>query len=222
MTSSIGILRQSQWWMCPVLAGTLLVLPVQSTAQQVAQPPASAKPLTPLPTTQSLRVIALAGNEERNDLRRGVMGRLVVQVLDLNGKPVEGAAVVFRFPVSGPSALFPEAKNSHTAQTNADGQAAATGWVANRQMGRFEVKISASKDHEIGDATVTMYNVADAEAAEKASRKKSIWSSRWTRLGLLAGAGAGAGLGVWLARRGGPAAPTVILTPGAPNIGGAR
>src|SRR5437764_13989321 len=81
-----------------------LLLAFSSTMSAQAPP---AQPAKPAPTVQSLRVIPLAGNGEVNDLDGKVMAPLVVNVLDINGRPVEGAEVVFRFPISGPSASLP-------------------------------------------------------------------------------------------------------------------
>ena len=61
----------------------------------------------------------LAGSGEMNDLERRVMAPLVVQVLDQNDRPMEGAEVVFRFPLNGPGATFPGGKNSVIVRTNA-------------------------------------------------------------------------------------------------------
>src|ERR1700674_4514770 len=74
-------------------------------------------PVTPVAqgqTIQNLKVVPLAGNRENNDLERRVMAPLVVQVLDQDKRPVEGAAVVFQFPSSGPGATFPNQQNSKT------------------------------------------------------------------------------------------------------------
>src|SRR5579859_6088938 len=78
------------------------------------QAPSQLKPMAPLPTVQDLRVIVLAGNNEQNDLERNVMAPLVVEVLDQNARPVEGASVVFRFPLNGPGATF---RNQQTSKT---------------------------------------------------------------------------------------------------------
>ncbi len=229
MTFSAGDLRQLQHrTLCPSLA-LLLVFPASGWAQQQPPPrtpaqaaqPSQAVPMAPLPATQSLRVIALAGNGERNDLQRGVMAPLVVQVLDSNGKPVEGADVVFRFPLTGPSASFPNQQNSQKTATNADGQAAATGWVANRQVGKFNVKVNASHRNEIGEVTITMSNVTDGAALEKNARK-GPFSNRWVKIGIIAGVGGAIAAAVLLTRGGSSSSSTVTITPGAPTIGGSR
>src|ERR1700732_4786532 len=89
----------------------------QQSTQPTAQP-AAATPMAPLPMIKSLKVTALAGNKDVNDLERGLMAPLVVQVLDQNDRPVEGAEVVFRFPLNGPGATFRGGNNSQTVHTN--------------------------------------------------------------------------------------------------------
>ena len=66
-------------------------------------------------------IVTLAGKGEMNDLERHVMAPLVIEVLDQNERPVEGAEVVFRFPINGPGAVFPGGKTSQTARTNGQG-----------------------------------------------------------------------------------------------------
>ena len=203
----------------PQVLCVLLVLPPNVGAQQ---PNSSAKPMAPLPTVQSFKVIALAGDGEMNDLERKIMAPLVVNVLDQNGRPVEGANVVFRFPLNGPSADFPNGEKAKTARTNADGQAAAVGWAANGQVGSFQVHVTASRGNEIGEAVISMSNATRITGDTKSKGKhKSVWSSRWVKIGIVAAA-AGAVAGIVLATRGGKSTPTVSASPGSPTIGGPR
>jgi hypothetical protein len=198
----------------------ILVVPADLAAQNISfdddnRPDPSAS----VPATQSLRIVPLAGNGERNDLGRGVMAPLVVDILDQDGRPVEGADVVFRFPESGPSALFPDQRLALKVKSNADGQAAASGWVANKEYGQFKVAVSATTGTISGETWISMSNVARVE--EVAPKRKSAWSSKWTKVAIVAAAGAVA-VGVILATRGG-SSPTVISgTPGSPTIGGPK
>ena len=153
----------------------LLVVP-QLALPQAA--PLRTEPATALPTIQSLRVIPLAGDGEMNDLKSKVMAPVVVQVLDQSSRPVEGADVVFRFPLEGPSAAYPDNQNSQRARTNADGQAAATGWMANSQVGEFQVRATASRGNEFGEAVITMINVADIMSEPRRSGRRRWWKSR--------------------------------------------
>ncbi len=203
--------RRHRW--LPQILTVLLALPPGLCAQA----PAAQQPAT----ISSLKVVALAGNQEMNDLEHKVMAPLVVQVLDQNDQPIEGADVVFRFPLSGPSATFPDQKNVQTSRTNADGQAAAVGWMANNQVGTFKVQVTATRGNEQGSATVTMTNVTRITEANKVQRKK-WWSTRWGRIAIVAGA-AGVAVAVILATRGGSSSPKVVVvtgTPGSPTIGG--
>jgi hypothetical protein len=171
---------------------------------------------------QSLKVVPLAGNRENNDLERRLMAPLVVQVLDQNERPVEGAEVMFRFPSSGPGATFANQQSSKTFRTNADGQAAAVGWVANSQAGTFQVKVSASRGNEDGEATISMTNVTRVMSDRK-DQHRSWWSSKWAKIGVL-GVAAGTVTAIILLTRGSSASstprPVIIASPGAPTIGG--
>lgn len=201
-----------------LLSLTLMVLPPIAAPQ--ATPPAPEAPFL-APSVRSLRVIALAGNDEQNDLERGLMAPLVVQVLDQDGRPVEGAEVVFRFPLNGPSATFPNQKNAQAFRTNADGQAAALGWKANSETGTFEVRITATRGNELGETTVRMTNAARVVAEVRKERKR-WWSSRWFKIGVVA-AVAGSVTGIVLAtRNGSPASPPIAIGTGPITIGGPR
>jgi hypothetical protein len=219
--STSGINYEANRWL-PLFLAVLLALP--STAAGQSQTPVAAA--GPSSTTQSLKVIPLAGNEEMNDLQRRIMAPLVVQVLDQDSRPVEGADVTFRFPVMGPSALFSDQKNSATVRTNADGQASAVGWIANGMTGRFQLQVTASRGNELGTAVLFMTNVTTI-SAETRKKPKSVWSSKWTKIAIVAGAAAIV-VGVVLATRGGSStstatAPiTITGVPGFPTIGGTQ
>jgi len=167
-------------------------------------------------TIRSLKVVPLAGNQEMNDLADKVMAPLVVEVLDRNDQPVEGADVTFRFPVQGPSAAFPGQKTSQTFRTNADGQASAIGWMANSQVGTFKVQVTAARGNEFGFAMVTLTNVTKITGSTRVESKK-WWSKKWVIIGIAAVA-AGVVTGVVLATRGG-SGKVVVATPGSPTLG---
>jgi hypothetical protein len=223
-------------WLPQVLAMLLAAGPVQAgeqapAAPQVAPNPPSAQPAPhspastplPLPMVQSLKVTALAGNHAMNDLERGLMSPLVVQVLDQNDRPVEGAEVVFRFPLNGPGATFRGGNTSQTVRTNGQGQAAAVNWTANDQVGDFSVRVTAAYGNQLGETTVTMTNVTRIVGNAKGGRKQTKWySSKWVKIALIAGAAATVA-GIVLATRGGSSSsstPTVTIIPGSPTVGG--
>jgi hypothetical protein len=227
-------------WLSPMLAILLATSPAwadeqgptpqQATPNPPAAQPAPTTPMAPLPMMRSLKVTALAGNHEANDLERALMAPLVVQVLDQNDRPVEGAEVVFRFPLNGPSATFRGGNTSQTVHTNGQGQAAAQNWLANNQVGTFEVRVTASYGNQLGEATVSMTNatrvVEDGKKGNKGNRgqKQASWySSKWVKIALIAGV-AGAVTGIVLATTGGgggaSSSSTVTITPGSPTVGG--
>jgi hypothetical protein len=195
-----------------LLLSALLALFPAAYGQEPAQTPST--PMVPLPTVQSLRVVPLTGQAAMNDLERRVMAPLVVQVLDQNARPVDGADVAFRFPLNGPSATFSDGRNSRAMKTNADGQAAATGWLANDQLGSFDVRVTATRGNEAGEAVISMTNVTRIVDEGRPPRKK-WWSSKWFKIAVIAG-GAGTVAAIILATR----TPTITVSPGTPTIGG--
>src|SRR5579864_7190203 len=222
------------------LALLLAVLPVlaDGPGAQASQQPTSAAPQSAnqpapppaaLPTIVGLKLVPLAGKGETNDLERKLMAPLVVEVLDQQDRPVEGAEVVFRFPIQGPSAVFVGGKTTQTVRTNSLGQAAALNWMANDQVGRFEIHVAASYANQVGETTFSMFNatkVVQRDASVGTSREKRGWfSPTWVKVAVIAG-GAALAVGIALALRGGgskaattTAPPTVTITPGPPTIG---
>jgi hypothetical protein len=158
----------------------LLLMPASALAQ-AAQP-------TTLPVTQSLKVLPLVGNNGVNDLERGVMTPLAVQILDQNDVPVDGAVVVFRFPITGPSATFADSQSTQTVRTGANGQARATGWTANTQVGTFVVQVTATRGTEQGIGRVTISNVPRILPISELPKKR-WWTSKWAKIAYVAAAG---------------------------------
>jgi hypothetical protein len=232
----------TQCWLPQLLAAILIVTPVYADEQAPAAPqtqpapsqpvpappqtaPANppATPLAPLPITKNLKILVLSGNEEMNDLERRVMAPLVVQVLDQNDRPAEGADVVFRFPLNGPGAAFAGGKTSQTFRTNGTGEAAAVNWMANSEVGTFEVHVTATYGNELGETTVKMSNVSRIVEGAKKSGKHAHWySPTWVKIALIGGA-AGVVAGIVLATRGGGghsgSTVPITITPGSPTVG---
>jgi hypothetical protein len=179
--------------------------------------------MAPLPVVKNLKLLVLAGNGEMNDLERRVMASLVIQVLDQNDRPVESAEVVFRFPLSGPGASFTGGKLTQTVRTNGSGEAAAMNWMANGQVGSFEVHVNATYGNEVGETTVRMSNVTRiVEGALKKGKQSHWYSPTWVKVALIGGV-AGAVVGIVLATRGGGHSSTsgvpITITPGPPTVG---
>jgi hypothetical protein len=157
-----------------------------------------------------------------NDLERRVMAPLVVQVTDRDERPVETAEVVFRFPVSGPGSAFAGGKTSQTVRTNSEGQASALNWMANGQVGKFQVHVTATYGNQVGETTLTMINVTRVVEEKPKSTAAGWWSHRWVKIAVIGGAAAAIGIGVFLATRGGSkgsSGATIGVTPGSPTVG---
>jgi hypothetical protein len=176
--------------------------PPQTPAAAQTSPPAAPNPAPPpsaaLPVEQSLKILVLAGNGEMNDLERRVMAPLVVQVLDQNDRPVDGAEVVFRFPLNGPT----------------------VNWMATG-VGTFQVHVNASYGNQVGESMFPMSNVTRVAGEGAKPRHKSLWSHTWFKIAVIGGAAAAIGIGVFLATRGGSksSGSTVTINPGSPTVG---
>jgi hypothetical protein len=235
-------------WLPLVLTAILIITPVYADEQAPAAPqnpppvsqpaagqPAAApaqnppanipvKPIAPLPIIKNLKLLVLSGNGEMNDLERKVMAPLVVQVLDQNDRPVEGADVVFRFPMSGPGATFAAGKIFQTVRSNGSGEAAALNWMANAQVGTFDIHVTATYGNEFGETTVKMSNVTRVVEGAKKGKQSHWYSPTWVKLALL-GVAAGAAVGIVLATRGGGGHSSagsgvpITITPGPPTVG---
>jgi len=245
MVNSARRSRAARYWLAQILTALLVVTPL--AAQQPAapppagqNPPASANPSAPpaptqtitpmaqLPTVKDLKILALSGNDEMNQLERKIMAPLVVQVLDQNDRPIQGAEVVFRFPLNGPSAAFAGGKPSETVRSNGTGEAAALNWFANNETGAFDVHVTATYGNHVGEATVKMTNVTrivEGNAANHVSSRvtnKHWYSPTWVKIALIGGA-AGAVAGIVLAVHGGghstTTTPPITVTPGPPTVG---
>jgi hypothetical protein len=192
--------------------------PATPPAPTPAQPvPVTPLPVAPLPIVQNLKIRVLAGNGEMNDLERHVMAPLVVQVVDQDERAMEGAEVIFRFPLNGPGATFLDGKTTVTVRTNGGGQARAVNWMANGQPGTFQVHVNATYGNQIGETTLSMTNVNRIVAEAKPTKSESLWSHGWFKIAVIGGAAVAIGLGVYFGTRGGSkSGNTVGVSTGGP------
>jgi len=70
---------------------------------------------------------------------------LVVEVVDENGAPVQGATVSFRLPASGAGGTFSNGLTTDVAIAGTDGRAAASSVRWNQTPGEFEIRVTAGK-----------------------------------------------------------------------------
>lgn len=93
---------------------------------------------------------------------------ITVQVTDETGRPVEGAAVSFRLPESGPGGTFSGGLTSDIVLTGPDGRASAIGMRWNANPGSVEIRITAAKE-KARAGTVTSIYLSDKLAASAPS-----------------------------------------------------
>jgi hypothetical protein len=184
--------------------------------QQPAAPPAQAAPAPAAPaaaaTQETLRILVLQGQNAINGIRDGNVTMPVVEVHDENDLPVEGAAVVFELPATGPGGTFPGGQPTLSVKTNLQGQAGAD-FMLNPDAGKFVIKVSATLRNRTGHTTINQTN-----AIEPALEKSSGHKIKWWKVAVAVGA-AGLIIGIVLATRGGSSSNTVTVTPGTPTFG---
>jgi hypothetical protein len=184
------------------------------------------QPTAPIPGTPGegrLKIFVLQGNGAINNVKSGLSTAPVVEVRDLNDRPLEGVTVTFEVPASGPGAFFPQGKFSLTTRTDANGQAGATGFAANPQTGKFNIKVTATLGSDSTTVEIAQTNSNTLFAID--SRKKSGISKKtwWIIAGVAA---AGLTVGLVLSTRGGGSTSnpgvTITANPGPIVIGGPK
>jgi len=190
-------------------------LPAPAPATPVPTPAPAPAPAAPIPTVKSLKVLVLEGQHAINNTSGHIGIQPVVEVRDQNDRPVEGATVVFRLPPSGPGGSFPGNSPTSSAGTNARGQAAASGFVPNDALGKFDIHVTATYQNQTGETTISQTNSPNTLAMLPPVRQ-SLWHRHKY---LLLGAGAGIVVGVVVAViLTGSSTKTVTITPGAVTI----
>jgi hypothetical protein len=172
--------------------------------------------LAPVPTVDDLKVLVLEGQRSVNNTSRHIGVQPVVEVRDQNDRPVEGATVVFRLPPGGPGGTFAGNSLTYSARTDAQGQAGATGFVPNDQLGRFEVHVTASLANRIGQTTYFATNSPNSLTIVPPQKKRTpFWRNKYVLIGAAAGVVAGV---VVVLTTGHSSNPTVTITPGPVTI----
>jgi hypothetical protein len=180
-----------------------------------AQAPAAAAPQAPAPTIENLKVLVLEGQRSVNNTTRHVGIQPVVEVRDENDRPVEGAVVIFRLPPSGPGGTFPGKELTLRSGTNARGQAAASGFVPNDALGKFDIHVTASYQNQTGEVTISQTN-SSSTLAMIPPAGQSIWRRHKF---LIIGVGSGLVVGVIVALvLSHSSTKAVTITPGSATI----
>jgi hypothetical protein len=144
---------------------------------------------------------------------------VTVQVTDETGKPVDGAAVSFRLPESGPTGNFATGAKTEIATTRSDGRAGVWGMQWNRTAGAFEIRVTAVKGQSRAGTVCPQYLTDSPAVSSSTARLGPGHSHKW--LWILAGIGGAAAAGIAVTAAGGKAAattPSTGVTIGTPTI----
>jgi hypothetical protein len=120
---------------------------------------------------------------------------VTVQVTDETGKPVEGAAVSFRLPDSGPAGTFASGSKTEIVTTSADGRAGVWGMQWNHTPGSLEVRITALKGQTRAGTTCSLY-LSDSPEARASTARVGPKGHKWVWIALAVGGAAAAGVAV--------------------------
>jgi hypothetical protein len=164
---------------------------------------------------EAIHVAVLEGDGAINNIRSSHSKEPVVRVEDVNNRGVPGASVTFLVPSDGAGVVFAQAATSLTLTTDDRGEVVARGLHPNRNVGTFQIRVSASDHGRTATALIGQTNVDPG--SHSSSRK----------IALLAVLGGAAAAGAALALHGGksssaaapPPSGTVVI-PGNPTLGG--
>jgi hypothetical protein len=120
-----------------------------------------------------LRVAVLTGEGATNYIDSGRATAPAIQVVDPQGNPVAGAAVVFQSPATGPSVTFFGATRRVEVQTDQEGRAQPSGILPNTYEGPFTIEVTASDGGRTATAAIQQTN-----AVTEPPRKKKFFTWR--------------------------------------------
>jgi hypothetical protein len=138
---------------------------LNATSNLTAIPPSGL--LTPGPIAEAnviapagaeLSIVVLEGDGAIHNSRQRLSREAIVQVQDRNRKPVAGATVVFTLPSQGAGGSFLNGSQTFIARTDSAGRAVARGFHANKNLGQFQMRVSASFQGHTAAAAIAQTN----------------------------------------------------------------
>lgn len=172
--------------------------------------------LTVAAQDETIHLEIMEGDGAINNIRSSHSKEPVVRVEDANNRGVPGAVVTFLVPSDGPGAVFSDAATSLTLTTDDRGEVVARGLHPNRNVGPFQIRVTASAHGMKANASINQTNV---DPGSHTSSRKIV---------ILAAIGGAAAAGAALALHGGKSSSgstsanssgTVVI-PGSPSLGG--
>src|SRR5579862_9748348 len=137
-------MRNLSWF----LAG-LLILPFPPGARAQTAPP-------------KLNLVIVEGDGAINNVRQRTAREPVVQVEDDNHRPIAGVVILFEVPSRGAGGEFPGGTHSLSVVTDAQGRAAAHGFIPNHTAGQFQIHVTASYNGSKVERDISQTNAVAA------------------------------------------------------------
>jgi hypothetical protein len=163
----------------------------------------------------TLHIAVVAGEGARQQISQKVRVEPAVQVQDQAGKSIEGAAVVFTLPSSGPGGTFENGSHTLTVSTDPLGRAVAHGLRLNRLKGPFDIQVTATFENLTATAAISQISVTNSK---KSSGPFGISTKTWVLVGLTVLVIAG-GIVAYKQFKAGPNRNILTATPGVPTVG---
>jgi hypothetical protein len=182
----------------------LLVAVLIGNQTAIGQPQAATTPAAP--PAKILRIHVLEGEGAVNSIPAHIAMMPVIEVRDENERPVEGASVTFSLPQAGPGGSFLGGQFTLVRKTDARGQAAATGFMANSMPGRFVIRVTVSYLDVTETALINQTN------SDKMPQLHAKSGGKWKWIVLSLAAAGGAGAGIYFGTRSSGSSPVSIGT----------
>jgi hypothetical protein len=114
-----------------------------------------------------LRIVVVDGEGAKNVAQQIAAKQLTVRVLDADNRPVEGAAVTFIAPASGPSGDFTNDSKSIRIVTNSDGVANAGPYHPNATTGAYLIQVRTEFQGALATVNISQMNVGESKSHKK-------------------------------------------------------
>ena len=119
------------------------------------------------PAGQSLRIVVVEGEGNRNVVQQIPPRPLIVRVEDATNRPVAGATVVFNAPELGPSGEFGNDSRTMRVVSDQDGLASAGVFHPNSITGSYQIRVTAESQGETTTAVMSQSNIAEKKGRGK-------------------------------------------------------
>ena len=116
-------------------------------------------PVTAQNPATKLEVVVVDGEGAINNVGQRGSRDPIVKVQDENQRPVAGAAVVFTLPTEGASGAFGNGEKTLIVNTDAHGEATATGLRVNQTPGRLQIHVNASWRGQTARTNITQFTM---------------------------------------------------------------